>query len=242
MSAEALRKLFNQTYGTELKSTSFHYHTKRLGLSKHIEHRYTAEEDEFLKENSPLMSRPELTKAFNSKFNTSISVLAIEMRCYLKKFEPADNGQFKVGGCPWDRLAGGREEYINRLKNGKIGYRFSKGNVPVNISPIGSTRRHRNNIYIKTADGKGGWKTILVAAWEKIYGEIPKGYRVFAVDGNNENTDIQNLRCIDNYTTTVLMSNGWLDKGADIFDAGVQYANLMKVLKQNNILPVEDDD
>ena len=34
MSAEKLRKSFNETFGTEYKTTAFHYHTKRLGLKK----------------------------------------------------------------------------------------------------------------------------------------------------------------------------------------------------------------
>lgn len=238
MSVEKLRNQFNEKYGTEFKVTAFHYHTNRLGLKKHIEHQYTEEEDEFLRVNSPLMSRAELTRQFNERFGTSIKLSAITTRCCQRDFHSSNDGKFKKGSVPWEKC--GRDKYVASLKGGNSGS-FKKGNIPPNLRPLGSTRKckysgHLEEEYIKT---ESGWKTKRTVAYEQVYGELPEGLKVLAVDGNKDNIDIDNLRAIDNYTLTVLMSNEWHNKGPEIFDAGVKYAGLMKVLKQNSIEPIE---
>ena len=228
MSVEALRKAFNEKFDTDYKVTAFHYHTNRLGLKKINQHNYTALEDEFLRINSNLMTREELTRAFNNEFKCSIKLDAIAMRCWQKGFVAQSDGKFKNGSVPWEKTIGGREEYVKTLKGGNSAS-FKKGNVPMSTRPIGSVRVSRDETYIKT---EYGWRNPRTVAFEEVNGKIPKGWKVFAVDGNNDNTDIDNLRAIDNYTVTVLMSNGWLDKGAEIFDAGVQYAHLKRALQQ----------
>lgn len=234
MSVESLRKMFNKKFGTDFKTTAFHYHTNRLGLKKHIEHQYTALEDEFLRVSSSLMTREELTNAFNETFGTKIKVNTITMRCCKKGFLSQNDGKFKNGSVPWEKTAGGRDEYLKTLKGGNS-TSFRKGNVPMNVKPIGSIRKatDQNEEMIKT---KYGWRTKRQAEYEKYYGKLPKGIRVVCVDGNKDNVSIENLRAIDNYTMTVLMSNGWLDKGAEIFDTAVQYAKLKQALGKNGVL------
>ena len=112
MSAESLRKLFNETFGTDYKTTAFHYHTNKMGLSKHIEHQYTEEEDEFLKANSSKMSRKELQKLFNETFGTQIKLNTIIVRCLKLGCNAPSDGKFKKGSVPWEKSAGGRDYFV----------------------------------------------------------------------------------------------------------------------------------
>lgn len=94
MSVDNLRKLFNKKYGTNLKVTAFHYHTKRLGLDKWKEHLYTAEQEEFLKRNAPCVMRRRLTQLFNEKFGSSVSEDALVMHCWQRGYGALNDGRF----------------------------------------------------------------------------------------------------------------------------------------------------
>lgn len=234
MSAESLRKLFNETFGTEYKTTAFHYHTNKMGLSKHIEHQYTEEEDEFLKFNSSKMSRQELVDLFNETFGTQIKLNTITVRCLKLGCNAPSNGQFKIGSVPWEKCPGGREEFLMKHRNGKPFPRFPKGHIPYSFKPVGSesvrgTTDKEKEIFIKTTEG---WVTKRRLIWEEHNGKIPKGFKMVSVDGDKFNCDIDNLRIVDNDTMTVLMANRWNNKGAEIFDVGVAYSKLYTLLKE----------
>ena len=226
MSCEKLRKQFNEKFGMSYKVTAFHYHTKRLGLSKHIEHQYTAEQDAFLQDNASLMTRRELVQAFNDKFSAQVKEGAIEQRCFLRGWKPKTDGKFKTGGVPWQKTKGGRDEYVAKLKGGNS-KSFRKGHVPANRREIGSIRAGKKQVEIKT---ENGWKSRLTWLWEQEFGSIPKGYKVISVNGDKYTEDINSLRLISNHTLTVLMSNRWLGKGEEIMDTGIAYSKLKGAL------------
>lgn len=235
MSAESLRKLFNETFGTEYKTTAFHYHTNRMGLSKHIEHQYTEEEDEFLKFNSAKMSRKELTDLFNETFGTQIKLNTIIVRCLKLGCNAPSDGQFKKGSVPWSKTQGGREEYVKTLKGGNS-CSFRKGNIPFNCKPVGTESFRQiscdpddKELFVKTDEG---WVPKRKFIWEQHNGKVPEGFLITSVDGDKFNYDMGNLRMVDNLTLTILVSNKWNDKGAEIFDTGVVYSKLYALLKE----------
>jgi hypothetical protein len=230
MSVEALRKLFNEKYGTEYKTTAFHYHTNRMGLKKHTEHQYTLEEDEFLRNNSPLLSREQLTMEFNKHFGTNIKQSTINVRCCLKGWSASNDGRYKKGSVPWGKCTGGKEEWYEKYRAVEH-TGFKKGHIPHNAKIIGAERidSRTGRRVIKT---EKGWKSVQTIAWETEQGKIPKGFRTMSVTGDINDTNIENLRLIDNSIQTVLMANRWHNKGAEIFDSGVAYAILYCLLKE----------
>lgn len=227
-SCEELRKRFNAEFGTSYKTTAFHYHTKRLGLSKHIEHKYTAEQDDFLRKNSKKMTRKELTDLFNKTFGACVKEGAIEQRCFLNGWKPKTDGKFKCGGVPWCKTKGGREEYVKKLKGGNSGS-FRRGNIPHNVLAVGTVKKWGHEIKIKT---KAGWQNRLRHMWEQENGKIPDGYVVVCVDGDKYTDDISKLRLISNRTLTFLMSNGWAGKGPLITDTGIKWCDLYIALEK----------
>lgn len=233
MPCDHLRKMFNEEFGTLYKSTAFHYHTNRLGLSKHVAHKYTAEEDEFLRVNARDMSREELAAAFNKKYGTEVTAGAIMQRCHLKGWKSFDDGKFKNGGVPWGKTKGGREEYVKKLKGGNS-TSFRKGNIPENVYPIGTARRRGEEIVIKT---EKGWKSSNRYLWEQAHGEIPKGYVVISVDGNSKfEKDVSKLRLVSNQTLTVLMTNRWCGNGETIVDTGILWCDLREALINSGVI------
>lgn len=226
MSCEALRKRFNAEFGTSYKTTAFHYHTKRLGLSKHIEHKYTEEQDAFLRANSDRMTKKELTDAFNEKYRTAINEQAIVQHCFLRGWKSQSDGRFKVGDVPWCKSEGGREAFVEKLKGGNSGS-FQKGHVPHNRANIGAIKKWGHELKIKTEDG---WKNRLRHMWEQAHGKIPNGYVVISVDGDPYTNDVSHLRLISNKTLTFLIANKWNGKGAVIIDTGIMWCELKNEL------------
>lgn len=231
MTSEALRHAFNEKFGTTYKVTAFHYHTSKMGLRKMPMHHYSKEEDEFLKKYSSIMSRKELTAAFNDKFGTTIDIQALTVRSLRIGAVASNDGRFKTGELPWDRLEGGRDEWYAKYKVAPH-HSFPKGHIPASYRPVGSQRIDSQNgrVIVKTEDGS--WKSQQMIAWEDKYGKIPKGLHLLSVTGDVNDTDVNNLRLIDNATQTLLIANRWHDKGSDIFDAGVQYAKLYFLLRK----------
>lgn len=240
MSCESLRKQFNKVFGTMYKTTAFHYHTKRLGLSKHIEHQYTAEQDEFLKSNAGKMTRKKLTDEFNARYGTQQKEGAIEMRCFQRGWKPLTDGKFKHGDVPWCKTAGGREEYVKTIKGGNV-TSFKKGLIPHNLVTVGTVKYWGTNLRIKTEEG---WDNRLRHLWKQAHGKIPDGYVVISVDGDKYTDDIGKLRLISNKTLTVLMSNRWTGKGEQIVDTGIVWCRLREVLATDafDTLPSIDDE
>lgn len=234
MSVESLRKLFNKKYNTDYKVTAFHYHTNKLGLKKfNSMHKYTKEEDTFLKDNSPILSRQELTDAFNARFGLNIDISAITVRSLKLGANASTTGQFEKGGCPWDKCKGGRDEYMKKYSAVPGRNRFEKGHTPVNIRKVGSKRVDATTGKILVKQSDGSWKSISLLTWEKYNGAVPKGYHLLSVNGDVNDTDIKNLRIVTNATQILLMSNNWHKSGAEIFDAGVAYARLYFTLRDN---------
>lgn len=234
MSCESLRKQFNEVFGTSYKTTAFHYHTKRLGLQKHIEHKYTSDQDAFLRDNSSKMTRKELVDSFNKRYGTSIKENAIVQRCFLRGWKAGSDGKFKVGGVPWGKTKGGREEYLKALRaSASKCYHFERGHVPHNTLPVGAVRLWSDELMIKTDDG---WKVWLRHLWEQEHGKIPEGYVVISVDGDRDTKDVSKLRMISNRTLTTLMANNWVGEGEGIVDTGIVWCTLKELLN------AEDDE
>lgn len=228
MSGETLRKQFNAKFGTSYKTTAFHYHTKRLGLSKHVEHKYTAEQDAFLCKNAPLMTRKELTDLFNRTYRAAIKENAIEQRCFLRGWKPKSDGKFQAGDVPWCKTKGGREEYVKTLKGGNS-TSFRKGDIPYNVIDVGAVRLWGHELKVKTDNG---WENRLRHLWKQHNGEIPDGCVVISVDGDKLTNDPDKLRLISNKTLTALIANRWNDKGSVIVDTGIAWCELCDALKK----------
>jgi len=153
--------------------------------------KYLNEHKEFLRghESTP---RKELTKLFNDKFKTEISVNGLSQKCRKLGLVCPNNGCFKKGSIPANKGTKG-------FMKGNI-TSFKRGNTPLNTKKVGSisTRRDKNGslyMHIKIAEPRT-WQMLHVYIWEQRYGKIPKGHCVIFKDKNTLNTRLDNLMLV----------------------------------------------
>jgi hypothetical protein len=146
---------------------------------------YTAEQLDYVKSNCTL-ERKELTKRFNEKFNTSISVDNISGLCKRNKWKTGRTGCFEKGSVPPNKGTKGLTG-ANRTS-------FKKGQEIWNRKPIGYER----------IDKKDGYVHIKIAEpnvfalkhrheWEKHYGPIPDSHVVAFKNQDKTDCRIENL-------------------------------------------------
>ena len=177
-SAKEICSIINEKYGTNFSYTAIYNRARDIKLSdSSLYHKWTNEQNEWLKENSSKYTYSDLAKELNDKFNTNIGYYALKSHC--SKTLKLISGNPSAKG----------------YRNGKsvpIGYeRIGKnGRIVVKVSNLPTTRGMK--------DRGLNWMDKGRYVWEQHYGEIPKGYNIIYLDGNPLNCDISNLECASN--------------------------------------------
>ena len=171
---------------------------------KFTRHRWTQEQDEYLKANYPNRSMPELTdflkaseKAIYSRaaylgIKKSIEYLQSEAACRLRRGDNVGEPfRFKKGHVTWNKgksfVAGGRSSET----------RFKKGSSPKNTMPIGSYRLSKDGYLQRKISNDSGnsskrWRAVHELVWIEANGEIPKGHICIFKPGM-KTTDLENI-------------------------------------------------
>lgn len=154
----------------------------------------------FLREGYRRMSIPDLTRAFNKRFGLDKSESSIRAATRNHKMTSGRTGRFEKGRGSWNAglkgwLAGGRS-VETQFKKGRPAHEAR------NYLPIGSTRITKDGyIERKVTDDPSlvparRWKMEHRLVWEAEHGEIPPGHVVVFLDGDRQNLDLKNLRCV----------------------------------------------
>lgn len=157
---------------------------------------YTDAELSFLKENR-VLTRPELTRAFNRKFNKTKTCIQIKALCTRKGYLTGRTGCFKKGNIPATKGTKG-------LMRANI-TSFKKGNCPANHKPVGSERICSRDGYvlIKIAE-PDKWRGKHIVIWEAAHGKVPKGSVIRFKDENPLNHELDNLAMITRHENLYL--------------------------------------
>jgi len=141
----------------------------------------------------------------------------------------------------------GKELTYNKLQRFKVRYKvksgidgcFGKGN-PLNgnpPAPIGSERvfYEKGNINqkrtrIKVAPYK--WVEKQRYVYEQHYGKIPKNCVIIFLDGNRDNFDIKNLKCITHKEHEIMAGNNLYFKNKELNETSIAIAKLMEKMKE----------
>lgn len=158
--------------------------------------KYTHEQLVFLAENTKLMSRAELTIAFNRAFNCNQTAQKIKAALGNHHISSGRTGHFLKGNKPWNTNTRGLL-HVNKTS-------FKPGNRPANLRPIGSERICSKDgfILIKVACDNPYTKAKTrfchkhVVIWEQEYGKVPQGKVIKFIDGNKLNCTLDNLVCV----------------------------------------------
>ncbi|MEE3344592.1 MAG: HNH endonuclease [Bacilli bacterium] len=193
-----------------------------------MRHKYSEEEDDFLKNNVKGISIKELTNMFNKKFNYNLSVSAIENRKTKLKIKSGINpGRFKKGNTPFNKGMKW-DEYLpkkSQIKCSKTSYK--KGNIPTNYKKVGSEKINNDGyVVIKTKD-PNEWELKHRYLYKKNKGDIPKGYKIIFADGNKKNFDLNNLIMVSNGEEMMMNKFKLFSKDKDITKTGTLIAKLI---------------
>lgn len=149
---------------------------------------YTDEMLEWVQANQADISRAELTKLFNTKFDMDLDRGTLAALCNRKGWKNSHSGRIEKGAVAWNK---GKKGYM-----GANATSFKKGQTPKNHRPVGSERITKDGyIQVKIAEPRT-WRLKHIVEWEKVNGSLPKGHCIRILDGDRTNCHIDNLICI----------------------------------------------
>lgn len=152
-------------------------------------HDYTKSQIAWLKKYRPLLQRHDLTDKFNAKFSTNLSFKAVEGTCKRHGFKCGSDGRYSAGQNSWNT---GTKGLTNRNKT-----TFVTGHTPKNTKAIGYERIVKDGyVEIKVGEGAFQFKAKHRVVYEAQFGELAPDQVIIFLDGNRQNTDIDNLVAI----------------------------------------------
>lgn len=262
-SLEELNILFFEKYGIKMHKTDLAKHCRSIGLkrgqgapgrkrkqglTRNVPMK--KEKDAFIKENIGNLSFSELCDAFRYEFGENTSNNAISMRisrigCSRMKDKPFDykneHDSFLI-----KNFENYNYEELTMKFNENFGSRISINSLKhhclrklklrkVHRFEIGEETKRQKRVMIKTSNGNGyyNFKDKARIAYEKEYGEIPKGYCVVCLDGNKDNCDTENLCLLSHSELSVLAGSKWLGEERNNMGSKIKYAQLRSALKES---------
>ena len=189
-------------------------------------HKWTDEEKEYLKEICFDKSYKEIASLMTNKFNYEFKTTQVQSAIKRYGLTTGRSGYFKKGSEPWNK---GKRGYMGANKTS-----FKKGMIPKNHKPVGTERVDNREGYIKIKIKEPDkWELKHKFIYESHYGKIKKGNVVIFLDGNKNNFDINNLKCITREQLLTLNKNNLIKKNANLTELGIEVANL--IIKSNEI-------
>lgn len=213
--------MMNKKFGNDRSMGSMVSMMVQLGIRNGLEgcdpdkEPWTAEEEQFLRDNVKGISFKELSEKHNKVFKQQRSEYACQ------------NKATKLG------LVNGRDTKVQ------------KGSVALRALPIGSVIKGKHgDLYVKISndyigsekrnDSLKNYKRLAVVNWEKEHPPLDKskGESLLFLDGNRENCDISNLRMVTKRIRGGLQYDEFLDLShPDLMNAAVDYEFLKYELK-----------
>lgn len=196
---------------------------------------YPAEQEQFLKENAPLMSRKELTERFNREFGTNRSVSGIKAFCNSRGYNSSADGRFKKGDVSWQKglsseefkshyteesFQRGIEGMRQANKTKKIGDEIIIAGVPWIVTsleygvPFHERRQPKRRV-----------------VWEQLHGEIPKDHCIVCLDGDPMNCAPENLYCMPIRFRPIMAKNRWWSTNPELTRTAIKWCELHYALK-----------
>ena len=191
---------------------------QKMATYKNGQHKYSAEEDEWLRQNIDTGTWSELTKWFNEKFDTKIKCISSHAlkRLHLKK--SFNRGDAKKG------------ERLN-----------------TNTLPIGTERFNGQCVYVKIANNVNdcqnrkmpskhkdtNWVRKDYLVWQQRGNRLPKDSSEMLIHLNKDKRDcsIENLYLTTRSINLNLAKNGWHSTERDVTLTAIKYCELMEALK-----------
>ena len=168
---------------------------------------YTAEQDEWLKENWGRLGS-DAVEEFNARFGQHRTYQGIRSR---------------------SQKLGARVDASVKSKR-------ARENAGRHV-PIGTVVMSKGYLQIKVADAKGkrntNWKPYHRYVYEQAHGEIPKGMVIIFLDGDHTNCSVDNLMAVPQSVNALLMKKGIRSVHKELTRAGVIWCELYQMLQED---------
>lgn len=192
--------------------------------------RYTAEQQDFLREHCREMSRQELADSFNAKFGSTKSAGAIKSYCNLRGWYCGSDGRFQNGYRSW-QTGLSKEEFRSHYSEDsyrKMVCTMREANKKLRVGD--ETMRHGIPMIVTSDDYTLRFEKRLTFkrryVWEQANGPIPNGHRIIHLDGNPLNCELENLYCIPDKMVPILNKNHWLTSSREHTLAAIKLCEL----------------
>ena len=197
---------------------------------------YSPEQEAFLCEKAPLMSRRELAEEFNKEFGTSKTAQAIKCWCNARGYNSSADGKFKKGHVSWqtglsseefkshytkESFERGIEGMRQANKTAKIGDEVVKCGVPWVVTSLEYGVLFQDRIKLKRR-----------VVWEQLHGEIPKDHCIIHLDGDQMNCDPSNLYCIPTKFRPIISKNRWWFGNPELTLTAIKWCELHYAIKE----------
>ncbi|MCL2666007.1 MAG: HNH endonuclease, partial [Defluviitaleaceae bacterium] len=104
---------------------------------------------------------------------------------------------------------------------------IKKGHRPNNALLVGTKRKDDDGYWkVKTAE-PNHWELIHVQTWERAHGKRPPGHKIFFLDGNRDNCELENLACVTDAQHLAITRNNLRSPDPELTAAGVLAAKIL---------------
>ena len=208
-SAKELSVEHNRRFGTEITQHVFTMHcVKTLGLRRV----FTQEQDEWLKNNYPVMGTTKATEEFNKTFGTNRSWDTIRTHCLKRGFRCNKDVLSARGRCNAKRYVP-----VGTIKPDTHGY-----------------------LHIKTGNAVGkrteNWELYHRWVWEQENGKVPDDCWLIFLDNDRTNCDITNLALVPKKYNALMMVYDLKSESKEITETAIKWCELYSVAKQKNVI------
>lgn len=178
----------------------------------HYEHKsrlWTAEMDEFIRENYPKMGSKKLVPLMREKFHYDFTSFSLQNRAHKLGIHVDSSSSWHTRGLT--------DTY--------------------NSMPLGSERDSGRYMYVKVSTGHSGygnWKQKHRIVWEEANGPIPKDHIIIFLDRDYHNCELSNLRCIPRKYVAFMTDSSfnWFNGGPQMIEAGIAWCDLHYAIKE----------
>lgn len=206
-----LNETFNSNYSMNKLKSYFSVHKIHLCMQYY----YSSIQEEWLKNNyNKYSTYVQMTHAYNETFN-----------------EERTTGMLRNKLCDLG--------LIPKCKSGNHQREY----------PVGTIKYNNGVPYIKVqlcnganTSFEGGhglkepyWKSVKKKVWEENVGEVPDGYVVVCLNGDNNDTRLENLAIAQRRDMARMSKNGWWTENETLTKSGLDWCKLYYTAKDNGI-------
>ena len=172
--------------------------------------KFSAEQDEWLLENAPYLSRKETMIRFNELFDDNRTEDVLKVHC-------------------------NRELGIKRTKETRAKSLSLKGDA----KPIGSETIYQGFTFVKVTDKYLGrnsfyknWDLKQRVLWKQRHGDIPPKHQIIFLNRDRTDFSDENLACVSPAINAIMVRNGWYSTDRNITLAALKWCELHFALQE----------